>query len=144
MVQGRLLRRPFYRLSPRAAPISIVPRIHSCFHSSSRCKMLHHLMVGTWTPPGAIFTFQFDDEALTLKMIKRTAIPEDEPISWMTFDVSLRFWLSLSKTNAWHHFPSLACKETNIWSCHEEMVQFHRQESNWNYPQCFTSNGTWS
>lgn len=50
--------------------------------------MLHHLMVGTWTPPGAIFTFQFDDEALTLKLIKRTAIPEDEPISWMTFDVS--------------------------------------------------------
>jgi carboxy-cis,cis-muconate cyclase len=50
--------------------------------------MRHHLMVGTWTPPGAIFTFVFDDEALTLKLIKRTAIPEDEPISWMTFDVS--------------------------------------------------------
>lgn len=45
-------------------------------------------MVGTWTPPGAIFTFEFDDEALTLKLIKKTAIPEDEPISWMTFDVS--------------------------------------------------------
>jgi hypothetical protein len=52
-------------------------------------KMLHHLMVGTWTPPGAIFTFQFDDEALTLEMIKRTEIPKDEPISWMTFDVRL-------------------------------------------------------
>ena len=51
--------------------------------------MLHHLMVGTWTPPGAIFTFEFDDEALTLKLIKRTPIPEDEPISWMTFDVSV-------------------------------------------------------
>lgn len=50
--------------------------------------MLHHLMVGTWTPPGAIFTFEFDDELLSLKLIKRTAIPEDEPISWMTFDVS--------------------------------------------------------
>lgn len=50
--------------------------------------MLHHLMVGTWTPPGAIFTFQFDDESLSLKLIKRTEIPEDEPISWMTFDVS--------------------------------------------------------
>jgi hypothetical protein len=50
--------------------------------------MLHHLMVGTWTPPGAIFTFEFDDEKLTLKLIKRTAIPENEPISWMTFDVS--------------------------------------------------------
>jgi carboxy-cis,cis-muconate cyclase len=45
-------------------------------------------MVGTWTPPGAIFTFEFDDESLTLKMIKKTEIPQDEPISWMTFDVS--------------------------------------------------------
>lgn len=49
---------------------------------------LHHLMVGTWTPPGAIFTVQFDDEKLELKLVKRTEIPEDEPISWMTFDVS--------------------------------------------------------
>ncbi|KAK4180080.1 putative Carboxymuconate cyclase [Triangularia setosa] len=47
---------------------------------------LHHLMCGTWTPPGAIFTVEFDDEALTLKLIKRTEIPHDEPISWMTFD----------------------------------------------------------
>lgn len=44
-------------------------------------------MVGTWTPPGAIFTFAFDDEDLTLKLIKRTEIPHDEPISWMTFNV---------------------------------------------------------
>jgi len=51
-------------------------------------RMLHHLMVGTWTPPGAIFTFEFDDEKLSLRLIKRTPIPEDEPISWMTFDVS--------------------------------------------------------
>jgi hypothetical protein len=58
--------------------------------------MLHHLMVGTWTPPGAIFTFEFDDEKLTLKLIQRTAIPENEPISWMTFDVSsnLETWSS--------------------------------------------------
>lgn len=48
---------------------------------------LHHLMIGTWTPPGAIFTVQFDDEALTLKLVKRTEIPHDEPISWMAFDV---------------------------------------------------------
>ncbi|KAH8819084.1 hypothetical protein F5884DRAFT_743513 [Xylogone sp. PMI_703] len=48
--------------------------------------MKHHLMIGTWTPPGAIFTVEFDDEALTLKLIKRTPIPEAEPISWMTFD----------------------------------------------------------
>ena len=52
------------------------------------CRLLHLLMVGTWSPPGAIFTFEFDDEKLTLKLIKRTPIPESEPISWMTFDVS--------------------------------------------------------
>jgi len=45
-------------------------------------------MIGTWTPPGAIFTVQFDDEKLELKLIKRTEIPHDEPISWMAFDVS--------------------------------------------------------
>ena len=50
--------------------------------------MKHHLMVGTWTPPGAIFTVQFDDQTLELKLVKRTEIPHDEPISWMTFDVS--------------------------------------------------------
>lgn len=49
----------------------------------------HHLMVGTWVRPGAIFTFEFDDEALTLKLVKRTEIDYDEPISWMTFSVSL-------------------------------------------------------
>ncbi|KAH0491629.1 hypothetical protein TgHK011_003053 [Trichoderma gracile] len=46
---------------------------------------VHHLMVGTWTPPGAIFTFAFDDETLTLKLVARTEIPHDEPISWMAF-----------------------------------------------------------
>jgi hypothetical protein len=45
-------------------------------------------MVGTWTPPGAIFTFEFDDESLDLNLIKRTEIPIDQPISWMTFSVS--------------------------------------------------------
>lgn len=49
---------------------------------------VHHLMVGTWTPPGAIFTFAFNEETLELKLVKRTEIPQDEPISWMTFDVS--------------------------------------------------------
>ncbi|KAH6610589.1 hypothetical protein Trco_000609 [Trichoderma cornu-damae] len=47
---------------------------------------IHHLMVGTWTPPGAIFTFAFDDEALTLELVKRTEIAHDEPVSWMAFD----------------------------------------------------------
>jgi len=50
--------------------------------------MKHHLMVGTWTPPGAIFTFEFDDESLDLNLVRRTEIPHDEPISWMTFSVS--------------------------------------------------------
>jgi carboxy-cis,cis-muconate cyclase len=50
--------------------------------------MKHHLMVGTWTPPGAIFTFEFDDKSLDLTLVKRTEIPYDEPISWMTFSVS--------------------------------------------------------
>jgi carboxy-cis,cis-muconate cyclase len=45
-------------------------------------------MIGTWTPPGVIITVEFDDEALSLKLVKKTDIPEDEPISWMTFDVS--------------------------------------------------------
>jgi len=49
----------------------------------------HHLFVGTWTPPGAIFSFEFDDERLELKFVKRTEIPKDEPISWMTISVSL-------------------------------------------------------
>lgn len=47
--------------------------------------MKHHLMVGTWTPPGRIYTVQFDDEALTLTLLHKTDIPEAEPISWMTF-----------------------------------------------------------
>ena len=49
----------------------------------------HRLMIGTWTPPGAIFTVEFDTDDLSLKLLKRTAIPEDEPISWLTFDVCL-------------------------------------------------------
>lgn len=60
-------------------------------------------MVGTWTPPGAIFTVAFDDERLTLELVKRTEIPHDEPISWMTFDVgalrlSARVFLQLKPT----------------------------------------------
>ena len=45
-------------------------------------------MVGTWTPPGAIYTVAFDDVALSLTLVKKTTVPHDEPISWMTFDVS--------------------------------------------------------
>jgi carboxy-cis,cis-muconate cyclase len=49
----------------------------------------HHLMIGTWTPPGLIITVAFDDEKLTLELVKKTEIPKDEPISWMAFDVRL-------------------------------------------------------
>ncbi|KAI7575762.1 Carboxy-cis,cis-muconate, partial [Hortaea werneckii] len=47
--------------------------------------MKHHLMIGTWTPPGAIFTVEFDDETRSLELIKHTEIPQDQPISWMNF-----------------------------------------------------------
>ncbi|KAI9847171.1 MAG: hypothetical protein M1837_003033 [Sclerophora amabilis] len=52
--------------------------------------MLHHLMVGTWTPPGAIYTLEFNDETQSLELIKKTSISHDEPISWMTFDHAKR------------------------------------------------------
>ncbi|RFU75789.1 carboxy-cis,cis-muconate cyclase [Trichoderma arundinaceum] len=92
---------------------------------------IHHLMVGTWTPPGAIFTFAFDDEALTLELVKRTEIARDEPISWMTFDhdkkaiygAAMKKWSSFkvnSPTDIVHqashpmlHDPQAASPETN-------------------------------
>lgn len=46
-------------------------------------------MIGTWTPPGVIITVAFDDETLSLELVKKTEIPEDEPISWMAFDVRM-------------------------------------------------------
>lgn len=58
----------------------------------------HHLMIGTWTPPGVIITVAFDDETLKLELVKKTEIPEDEPISWMAFDVCAQF-LDLDATN---------------------------------------------
>jgi carboxy-cis,cis-muconate cyclase len=47
----------------------------------------HHLMIGTWVKPGVIITVAFDDEKLTLELVKKTEISQDEPISWMAFDV---------------------------------------------------------
>ena len=73
---------------PEVGKTTACSKVAEC-QSSSICKMLHHLMIGTWTAPGAIFTVQFDDEARTLKLVKRTKIPHDQPISWMTFDVSV-------------------------------------------------------
>ena len=86
---GRCLRRTL-----AAATVLRKPGIGSRRHSN---MPLHHLMIGTWTPPGAIFTVQFDDENLALKLVKRTEIPHDEPISWMTFDVRLVEALPLPK-----------------------------------------------
>ncbi|KOS23095.1 Carboxy-cis [Escovopsis weberi] len=92
---------------------------------------IHHLMVGTWTPPGAIFTFAFDDEELTLELVKRTPIPHDEPISWMTFDhdkkniygAAMKKWSSFavaSPTEITHkashpmlHHPAASSPDTN-------------------------------
>ncbi|KAL7932725.1 hypothetical protein V8C35DRAFT_306567 [Trichoderma chlorosporum] len=92
---------------------------------------LHHLMVGTWTPPGAIFTFAFDDEALTLDLVARTEIARDEPISWMAFDhkkkaiygAAMKKWSSFkvnSPTEIVHqashpmlHHPLASSAETN-------------------------------
>ncbi|KAK7722716.1 hypothetical protein SLS57_004921 [Botryosphaeria dothidea] len=82
----------------------------------------HHLMVGTWTRPGAIFTFEFDDEALTLKLVKRTEIPHDEPISWMTFShdrkqiygASMKTWSSYTVKSPTEIVQTLAAnKDTN-------------------------------
>lgn len=81
---------------------------------------LHHLFVGTWTKPGAIFSFEFDDKNLTLKLVEKTDIPEDEPISWMTFDVSGLCLLIV------HDHAQVLCqasKEEYLWRFHEEMVQ---------------------
>lgn len=44
-------------------------------------------MCGTWVKPGVIITVSFDTETLKLELVKKTEIPHDEPISWMSFDV---------------------------------------------------------
>ncbi|KAL4891490.1 hypothetical protein BDV59DRAFT_181900 [Aspergillus ambiguus] len=69
----------------RASSLIRLPSRARAFSHSPPVTMKHHLMVGTWTPPGRIYTVAFDDEALTLDLVKKTDIPEAEPISWMTF-----------------------------------------------------------
>ncbi len=89
---------------------------------------LHHLRIGTWTPPGAIFTVQFDDELLELKLVKRTEIPHDEPISWMAFDVSsalrghLHVYATLLRAATTHTRMDAAHQKESLRFCHEEMV----------------------
>jgi hypothetical protein len=65
-------------------------------------KMKHHLVIGTWTPPGRLYTVAFDDEALSLELVKKTEIPEGEPISWLTISVCIQA-LQLTFTNVVQH-----------------------------------------
>lgn len=71
-------------------------------------------------------------------MIKKTEIPKDEPISWMTFDVSERTYESE------HPFLTLtsACKKEHIRSSNEEVVKLCYQEPNRDHSQYFASHGT--
>lgn len=78
----RMIRPAFFSLASAYHSIRAPLR---AFSTTSPATMKHHLMVGTWTAPGRIYTVQFDDEALTLELVKKTDIPEAEPISWMTF-----------------------------------------------------------
>lgn len=87
--------------------------------------MLHHLMVGTWTPPGSIYTIEFDDKALTLKLVNKTSIPEDEPISWMTFDVSGHSEAPRGRLGL-RRVLHKACKEEHLWSLDEEILKLYR------------------
>lgn len=113
--------------------------LHSfrAFHTSTSTNMKHHLMIGTWTPPGAIFTVAFDDEKHTLELVKRTEIPRDEAISWMTFDVRdcnkqigfLRLMLCV------------VYEEEHLWGLNEEMVQPQRQVSDRDHPSLLSPNG---
>jgi carboxy-cis,cis-muconate cyclase len=64
--------------------------------------MKHHLVIGTWTPPGRLYTVAFDDEALSLELVKKTEIPEGEPISWLTISVCIQA-LQLTFTNVVQH-----------------------------------------
>ena len=87
--------------------------------------MKHHLMIGTWTPPGVIITVAFDDEKLTLELVKKTDIPKDEPISWMTFDVSSTDQLRVQ----WLTERLVAQEEEHLRRIDEEMEQPRCQES---------------
>lgn len=78
-------------------------------------------MVGTWTPPGAIFSFEFDDESLTLKLIHRAEIPKDEPISWMAFNVCPPSPF-LGGEGLMELTIGPAFQENNIWRVYEKMV----------------------
>jgi hypothetical protein len=45
----------------------------------------HHLMVGTWENPGAIYVFEFDTDTRSLELIHSVDTPPGEAISWMCF-----------------------------------------------------------
>ena len=87
----------------------------------------HHLMIGTWTPPGVIITVAFDDETLELELVKKTEIPKDEPISWMAFDVCDRS--RTCEKSAMADGTHVASKKKHLWFIDEEMELSRSQES---------------
>jgi hypothetical protein len=95
----------------------------------------HHLMVGTWTPPGAIFSFEFDDETLELNMIKRTEIPKDEPISWMALSVSAHSKIICMMAKI---ILEVAQQESHLWRQYEEMVIPCSKKSYRDLAYCFS------
>ncbi len=76
----------------RCIPSKRQPYSHS--HDPLRCQDIVPVPFITQpanaprTPPGAIFTVAFDTSTHSLELIKRTEIPHDEPISWLTIDHS--------------------------------------------------------
>lgn len=93
-------------------------------------------MVGTWTPPGRIYTVQFDDEELTLTKVKTTDIPEDEAISWMTFSVR-----SFSDSDAYTVLIYPARQKSHLWGGDEEMELVRRQQPDGHCPPSLAPSG---
>ena len=84
----------------------------------------HHLMIGTWVKPGVIITVAFDDEKLTLELVKKTEIQHDEPISWMAFDVCAVVYTFCFVRLSWlTGIEPAAPEKEHLWREHEEMEQ---------------------
>ena len=94
-------------------------------------------MVGTWTPPGRIYTVQFDDEELTLTKVKKTDIPEDEAISWMAFSVRCP---CIHATNA-TMLTIPARQKSHLWCGDEEMELVRRQQPDGHCPPSLAPGG---
>jgi carboxy-cis,cis-muconate cyclase len=92
--------------------------------------MKHHLFVGTWTAPGRIYTIQFDDEQLSLDVIKKTDIPEAEPISWMAISVCTSIPSARRVSNCMQHDKKTiygsAMKKWNSFAVHSPTEIVHQ------------------